>query len=170
MILISIFIFFPPLLSIPLFINVHSCLVIFVSCSLPLSLQHENGEMLSPFLGAMGAMGAMTAGRDRLGDSMSSLSSLSSMSPLPSSPAQALGYRGREGSFESRYQSPLDDFRVSQEALLDHMDPQNRSRCVFGSTLVLSSDTGDSFYRFKTKHHHVTAVYTAHVVPNEPLP
>uniref|UniRef100_A0AAQ6ALI8 1-phosphatidylinositol 4,5-bisphosphate phosphodiesterase gamma n=1 Tax=Amphiprion ocellaris TaxID=80972 RepID=A0AAQ6ALI8_AMPOC len=33
---------------------------------------------------------------------------------------------GREGSFESRYQSPLDDFRVSQEALLDHMDPQNR--------------------------------------------
>uniref|UniRef100_A0A667ZVV2 Phosphoinositide phospholipase C n=1 Tax=Myripristis murdjan TaxID=586833 RepID=A0A667ZVV2_9TELE len=38
-------------------------------------------------------------------------------------------YRGREGSFEARYQSPLDDFRVSQEALLDHMDPQNR-RCV----------------------------------------
>uniref|UniRef100_A0A4W6F7S3 1-phosphatidylinositol 4,5-bisphosphate phosphodiesterase gamma n=1 Tax=Lates calcarifer TaxID=8187 RepID=A0A4W6F7S3_LATCA len=33
---------------------------------------------------------------------------------------------GREGSFESRYQSPLDDFRVSQETLLDHMDPQNR--------------------------------------------
>uniref|UniRef100_A0A673AJ08 1-phosphatidylinositol 4,5-bisphosphate phosphodiesterase gamma n=1 Tax=Sphaeramia orbicularis TaxID=375764 RepID=A0A673AJ08_9TELE len=31
-----------------------------------------------------------------------------------------------QGSFESRYQSPLDDFRVSQEALLDHMDPQNR--------------------------------------------
>uniref|UniRef100_A0A673AKN7 Phosphoinositide phospholipase C n=1 Tax=Sphaeramia orbicularis TaxID=375764 RepID=A0A673AKN7_9TELE len=43
-----------------------------------------------------------------------------------SSPAQAMAYRGREGSFESRYQSPLDDFRVSQEALLDHMDPQNR--------------------------------------------
>ncbi|TSX72111.1 1-phosphatidylinositol 4,5-bisphosphate phosphodiesterase gamma-1 [Bagarius yarrelli] len=63
---------------------------------------------------------------ERLGESVSS------MSPLPSSPAQALGYRGREGSFESRYQSPLDDFRVSQEALLDHMDPQNRSRCVFG--------------------------------------
>uniref|UniRef100_A0A3Q3B6R5 1-phosphatidylinositol 4,5-bisphosphate phosphodiesterase gamma n=1 Tax=Kryptolebias marmoratus TaxID=37003 RepID=A0A3Q3B6R5_KRYMA len=42
------------------------------------------------------------------------------------SPAQALGYRGREGSFESRYQSPIDDFRVTQEALLDHMDPQNR--------------------------------------------
>uniref|UniRef100_A0A3Q1F7U5 1-phosphatidylinositol 4,5-bisphosphate phosphodiesterase gamma n=1 Tax=Acanthochromis polyacanthus TaxID=80966 RepID=A0A3Q1F7U5_9TELE len=40
--------------------------------------------------------------------------------------SQAMAYRGREGSFESRYQSPLDDFRVSQEALLDHMDPQNR--------------------------------------------
>lgn len=49
-----------------------------------------------------------------------SVSSTSSMSPLPSSPGQALGYRGREGSFEARYQSPLDDFRVSQEALLDH--------------------------------------------------
>uniref|UniRef100_A0AAQ5XWW2 1-phosphatidylinositol 4,5-bisphosphate phosphodiesterase gamma n=1 Tax=Amphiprion ocellaris TaxID=80972 RepID=A0AAQ5XWW2_AMPOC len=45
------------------------------------------------------------AGRERFGE----LSSVSS-----------------EGSFESRYQSPLDDFRVSQEALLDHMDPQNR--------------------------------------------
>uniref|UniRef100_A0A8C8EIC4 1-phosphatidylinositol 4,5-bisphosphate phosphodiesterase gamma n=1 Tax=Oncorhynchus tshawytscha TaxID=74940 RepID=A0A8C8EIC4_ONCTS len=32
---------------------------------------------------------------------------------------------GREGSFEARYQTPLDDFRVSQEALLD-LDPQNR--------------------------------------------
>uniref|UniRef100_A0A8C1ZUE3 1-phosphatidylinositol 4,5-bisphosphate phosphodiesterase gamma n=1 Tax=Cyprinus carpio TaxID=7962 RepID=A0A8C1ZUE3_CYPCA len=31
----------------------------------------------------------------------------------------ALGYRGREGSFEARYQSPVEDFRVSQEALLD---------------------------------------------------
>ncbi|KAG7323805.1 hypothetical protein KOW79_013507 [Hemibagrus wyckioides] len=88
--------------------------------------RHENGEM-SPFLGAMGVM---TAGRERLGESVSSLSSMSSMSPLPSSPAQALGYQGREGSFESRYQSPLDDFRVSQEALLDHMDPQNRSRLM----------------------------------------
>uniref|UniRef100_A0A8C9XGT1 Phosphoinositide phospholipase C n=1 Tax=Sander lucioperca TaxID=283035 RepID=A0A8C9XGT1_SANLU len=39
---------------------------------------------------------------------------------------RATAYRGREGSFESRYQSPLEDFRVSQEALLDHMDPQNR--------------------------------------------
>uniref|UniRef100_A0A667ZVU4 1-phosphatidylinositol 4,5-bisphosphate phosphodiesterase gamma n=1 Tax=Myripristis murdjan TaxID=586833 RepID=A0A667ZVU4_9TELE len=43
--------------------------------------------------------------------------------------AKSPAYRGREGSFEARYQSPLDDFRVSQEALLDHMDPQNR-RCV----------------------------------------
>uniref|UniRef100_A0A8C1TJM1 1-phosphatidylinositol 4,5-bisphosphate phosphodiesterase gamma n=1 Tax=Cyprinus carpio TaxID=7962 RepID=A0A8C1TJM1_CYPCA len=32
----------------------------------------------------------------------------------------ALGYRGREGSIEARYQSPLEDFRVPQEALLDH--------------------------------------------------
>uniref|UniRef100_A0A674MAX0 1-phosphatidylinositol 4,5-bisphosphate phosphodiesterase gamma n=1 Tax=Takifugu rubripes TaxID=31033 RepID=A0A674MAX0_TAKRU len=31
-----------------------------------------------------------------------------------------------EGSFDSRYQSPLDDLRVSQEALLEHMDTQNR--------------------------------------------
>uniref|UniRef100_A0A8C1DCE7 1-phosphatidylinositol 4,5-bisphosphate phosphodiesterase gamma n=1 Tax=Cyprinus carpio carpio TaxID=630221 RepID=A0A8C1DCE7_CYPCA len=54
----------------------------------------------------------------RMGDT-SSISSVSSMSPLPSSPAQALGYRGREGSFEARYQSPVEDFRVSQEALLD---------------------------------------------------
>uniref|UniRef100_A0A673AIP4 1-phosphatidylinositol 4,5-bisphosphate phosphodiesterase gamma n=1 Tax=Sphaeramia orbicularis TaxID=375764 RepID=A0A673AIP4_9TELE len=57
---------------------------------------------------------------------LASLLVLSPMSPLPQSPAQAMAYRGREGSFESRYQSPLDDFRVSQEALLDHMDPQNR--------------------------------------------
>uniref|UniRef100_A0A674PLN4 1-phosphatidylinositol 4,5-bisphosphate phosphodiesterase gamma n=1 Tax=Takifugu rubripes TaxID=31033 RepID=A0A674PLN4_TAKRU len=42
------------------------------------------------------------------------------------SPAQAMAYRGREGSFDSRYQSPLDDLRVSQEALLEHMDTQNR--------------------------------------------
>uniref|UniRef100_A0A8D3EFV0 1-phosphatidylinositol 4,5-bisphosphate phosphodiesterase gamma n=1 Tax=Scophthalmus maximus TaxID=52904 RepID=A0A8D3EFV0_SCOMX len=42
------------------------------------------------------------------------------------SPAQAMAFRGREGSFESRYQSPRADFRVSQETLLDHMDSQNR--------------------------------------------
>uniref|UniRef100_A0A673H7K7 Phosphoinositide phospholipase C n=1 Tax=Sinocyclocheilus rhinocerous TaxID=307959 RepID=A0A673H7K7_9TELE len=49
-----------------------------------------------------------------------SVSSASSMSPVPSSPGQALGYRGREGSIEARYQSPLEDFRVSQEGLMDH--------------------------------------------------
>uniref|UniRef100_A0A674D3L1 1-phosphatidylinositol 4,5-bisphosphate phosphodiesterase gamma n=1 Tax=Salmo trutta TaxID=8032 RepID=A0A674D3L1_SALTR len=64
--------------------------------------------------------------RSRVG----STSSASSMSPLPQSPAaqtqaQTQAYRGREGSFEARYQTPLDDFRVSQEALLD-LDPQNR--------------------------------------------
>uniref|UniRef100_A0A8C4EXX8 1-phosphatidylinositol 4,5-bisphosphate phosphodiesterase gamma n=1 Tax=Dicentrarchus labrax TaxID=13489 RepID=A0A8C4EXX8_DICLA len=55
------------------------------------------------------------AGRERSGELTTVSSTSSNMSPL-----------GREGSFESRYQSPLDDFRVSQEALLDHMDPQNR--------------------------------------------
>uniref|UniRef100_A0A8C1ZUH0 1-phosphatidylinositol 4,5-bisphosphate phosphodiesterase gamma n=1 Tax=Cyprinus carpio TaxID=7962 RepID=A0A8C1ZUH0_CYPCA len=65
--------------------------------------RHENGETLSP-LSAAGAV-AMQVGRERMGDT----SSISS----------ALGYRGREGSFEARYQSPVEDFRVSQEALLD---------------------------------------------------
>uniref|UniRef100_A0A3B5LEK9 1-phosphatidylinositol 4,5-bisphosphate phosphodiesterase gamma n=1 Tax=Xiphophorus couchianus TaxID=32473 RepID=A0A3B5LEK9_9TELE len=64
------------------------------------SLLDENGEVLSPF----SAAGSVSA----------------------PSPSQAMSYRGREGSFESRYQSPIDDFRVSQEALLDQMDPQNR--------------------------------------------
>lgn len=82
-------------------------------------LQQENGEMLSPLSAAGAVAVAMQVGRERIGDT-SSVSSVSSMSPLPpSSPGQALGYRGREGSFEARYQSPLDDFRVSQEALLD---------------------------------------------------
>ncbi|XP_041953720.1 LOW QUALITY PROTEIN: 1-phosphatidylinositol 4,5-bisphosphate phosphodiesterase gamma-1 [Alosa sapidissima] len=86
---------------------------------------HENGEM-SPFLGAATMGLASYVGRERMGES-GSVSSASSMSPLPSSPGQALGYRGRENSFESRYQPPLDDFRVSQQdALLDHVDPQNR--------------------------------------------
>uniref|UniRef100_A0A671MHZ8 1-phosphatidylinositol 4,5-bisphosphate phosphodiesterase gamma n=1 Tax=Sinocyclocheilus anshuiensis TaxID=1608454 RepID=A0A671MHZ8_9TELE len=76
--------------------------------------RHENGEMLSP-LSAVGAI-AMQVGRERTGDT----SSVSSTSPMPSSPGQALGYHGREGSFEARYQSPLEDFRVSQETLLDH--------------------------------------------------
>uniref|UniRef100_A0A8C7TBE6 1-phosphatidylinositol 4,5-bisphosphate phosphodiesterase gamma n=1 Tax=Oncorhynchus mykiss TaxID=8022 RepID=A0A8C7TBE6_ONCMY len=55
----------------------------------------ENGEVLSPFL------------------------------PVGAAQTQTQAYRGREGSFEARYQTPLDDFRVSQEALLD-LDPQNR--------------------------------------------
>uniref|UniRef100_A0A4W6F8C7 1-phosphatidylinositol 4,5-bisphosphate phosphodiesterase gamma n=1 Tax=Lates calcarifer TaxID=8187 RepID=A0A4W6F8C7_LATCA len=88
----------------------------------------ENGEVLSPFLaaGATSASASTQAGRERVGDLSSVSSTSSSMSALPQSPAQAMAYRGREGSFESRYQSPLDDFRVSQETLLDHMDPQNR--------------------------------------------
>lgn len=90
--------------------------------------QDENGEVLSPFLavGATPVSASAQAGRERLGELSSVSSTSSNMSPLPQSPAQAMAYRGREGSFESRYQSPLDDFRVSQEALLDHMDPQNR--------------------------------------------
>uniref|UniRef100_A0A4W6F7M9 1-phosphatidylinositol 4,5-bisphosphate phosphodiesterase gamma n=1 Tax=Lates calcarifer TaxID=8187 RepID=A0A4W6F7M9_LATCA len=92
------------------------------------SLIDENGEVLSPFLaaGATSASASTQAGRERVGDLSSVSSTSSSMSALPQSPAQAMAYRGREGSFESRYQSPLDDFRVSQETLLDHMDPQNR--------------------------------------------
>ncbi|XP_044068855.1 1-phosphatidylinositol 4,5-bisphosphate phosphodiesterase gamma-1 isoform X3 [Siniperca chuatsi] len=88
----------------------------------------ENGEVLSPFLavGATSVSASAQAGRERLGNLSSVSSTSSNMSPLPQSPAQAMAYRGREGSFESRYQSPLDDFRVSQEALLDHMDPQNK--------------------------------------------
>lgn len=88
----------------------------------------ENGEVLSPFLtvGASPVSASAQVGRERLGELTSVSLASSSMSPLPQSPAQAMAYRGREGSFESRYQSPLDDFRVSQEALLDHMDPQNR--------------------------------------------
>lgn len=95
-----------------------------------LFFQGENGEVMSPFfaVGPTTVSASTQIGRERFGE-LSSVSSTSSMSPLPSSPAQALAYRGREGSFESRYQSPIDDFRVTQEALLEHMDPQNR-RCV----------------------------------------
>uniref|UniRef100_A0A3P9PZG1 1-phosphatidylinositol 4,5-bisphosphate phosphodiesterase gamma n=1 Tax=Poecilia reticulata TaxID=8081 RepID=A0A3P9PZG1_POERE len=64
----------------------------------------------------------ITRGRDENGEV------LSPFSMAGSSPAQAVSYRGREGSFESRYQSPIDDFRVSQEVLLDQMDPQNRRK------------------------------------------
>ncbi|XP_021171961.2 1-phosphatidylinositol 4,5-bisphosphate phosphodiesterase gamma-1 isoform X2 [Fundulus heteroclitus] len=87
----------------------------------------ENGEVTSPFsaAGTTPVLASAQAGRERFGE-LGSVSSTSSMSPLPQSPAQATSYGGREGSFESRYQSPIDDFRVSQEALLDQMDPQNR--------------------------------------------
>uniref|UniRef100_F6WWF3 1-phosphatidylinositol 4,5-bisphosphate phosphodiesterase gamma n=1 Tax=Macaca mulatta TaxID=9544 RepID=F6WWF3_MACMU len=34
--------------------------------------------------------------------------------------------RAREGSFESRYQQPFEDFRVSQEHLADHFDSRER--------------------------------------------
>lgn len=93
-----------------------------------LVLQDENREVLSPFLAAMATpvSASSQAGRDHLGDLSSVLTTSSSVFPLPQSPAQAMAYRGREGSFESRYQSPLDDLRVSQEALLEHMDSQNR--------------------------------------------
>uniref|UniRef100_A0A671MI45 1-phosphatidylinositol 4,5-bisphosphate phosphodiesterase gamma n=1 Tax=Sinocyclocheilus anshuiensis TaxID=1608454 RepID=A0A671MI45_9TELE len=89
--------------------------------------RHENGEMLSP-LSAVGAI-AMQVGRERTGDT----SSVSSTSPMPSSPGQALGYHGREGSFEARYQSPLEDFRVSQETLLDH--ESRRPSFIFGTQI-----------------------------------
>ncbi|XP_012687600.1 1-phosphatidylinositol 4,5-bisphosphate phosphodiesterase gamma-1 [Clupea harengus] len=86
---------------------------------------HENGET-SPFLTPSSVGLGSYVGRERMGES-GSVSSASSMSPLPSSPGQALGYRARENSFEARYQPPLDEFRVSpQDALLDHVDPQNR--------------------------------------------
>uniref|UniRef100_A0A669DF33 1-phosphatidylinositol 4,5-bisphosphate phosphodiesterase gamma n=1 Tax=Oreochromis niloticus TaxID=8128 RepID=A0A669DF33_ORENI len=63
----------------------------------------------------------ITRGRDENGEVLSPFAAVGASS----SPAQAMAYRGREGSFESRYQSPIDDFRVSQETLLD-MDAQNR--------------------------------------------
>ncbi|XP_043458307.1 1-phosphatidylinositol 4,5-bisphosphate phosphodiesterase gamma-1 isoform X1 [Prionailurus bengalensis] len=34
--------------------------------------------------------------------------------------------RGREGSFEARYQQPFEDFRISQEHLADHFDSRER--------------------------------------------
>uniref|UniRef100_A0A7M4F364 1-phosphatidylinositol 4,5-bisphosphate phosphodiesterase gamma n=1 Tax=Crocodylus porosus TaxID=8502 RepID=A0A7M4F364_CROPO len=61
----------------------------------------ENGE-INPF-------GASVL-RERSGDSSS----------------QLLAQRAREGSFDSRYQQPFDDFRVSQEQLTDHFDSRDR--------------------------------------------
>ncbi|NWH26786.1 PLCG1 phosphodiesterase, partial [Grus americana] len=37
-----------------------------------------------------------------------------------------LASRGREGSFDSRYQQPFEDFRVSQEQLADHFESRER--------------------------------------------
>ncbi|XP_011475498.1 1-phosphatidylinositol 4,5-bisphosphate phosphodiesterase gamma-1 [Oryzias latipes] len=89
--------------------------------------RNENGDIPSSFLvGSTPVTASAHGGRERFGELSSVSSTSSSMSSLPQSPAQAMAYRGREGSFESRYQSPLEDFRVSQEALFDHMDPQNR--------------------------------------------
>lgn len=90
--------------------------------------QNENGEILGPFLAVASTptLASGHVGQERLGDLSLVSSNSTSMSPLPQSPAQAMAYRGREGSFDSRYQSPLDDLRVSQEALLEHMDSQNR--------------------------------------------
>uniref|UniRef100_A0A663N690 Phosphoinositide phospholipase C n=1 Tax=Athene cunicularia TaxID=194338 RepID=A0A663N690_ATHCN len=39
---------------------------------------------------------------------------------------QLLASRGREGSFESRYQQSFEDFRVSQEQLADHFESRER--------------------------------------------
>ncbi|MEQ2161031.1 hypothetical protein GOODEAATRI_005487 [Goodea atripinnis] len=90
--------------------------------------QDENGEVMSPFsaVGTTSVPASTQVGRERFGELGSVSSTSSTMSPLSQSPAQAMSYRGREGSFESRYQSPIDDFRVSQETLLDQMDPQSR--------------------------------------------
>uniref|UniRef100_A0A3P9IE20 1-phosphatidylinositol 4,5-bisphosphate phosphodiesterase gamma n=1 Tax=Oryzias latipes TaxID=8090 RepID=A0A3P9IE20_ORYLA len=91
--------------------------------------RNENGDIPSSFLvGSTPVTASAHGGRERFGELSSVSSTSSSMSSLPQSPAQAMAYRGREGSFESRYQSPLEDFRVSQEALFDHLDPQNRRR------------------------------------------
>ncbi|KAI4823686.1 hypothetical protein KUCAC02_012261 [Chaenocephalus aceratus] len=99
-----------------------------------ISGRDENGEVLSPFIavGAASVTASSPSGRERSGESVSSTSS--NVSPVPQSPAQAQAYR--EGSFESRYQSPVEDFRVSQEALLDHMDPQNRQTRMLRRTRV----------------------------------
>lgn len=40
--------------------------------------------------------------------------------------SQLLASRGREGSFDSRYQQPFEDFRVSQEQLADHFESRER--------------------------------------------
>ncbi|XP_008947631.1 PREDICTED: 1-phosphatidylinositol 4,5-bisphosphate phosphodiesterase gamma-1-like, partial [Merops nubicus] len=63
--------------------------------------KQENGEI---------NLFSASALRDRAGDASS----------------QLLVSRGREGSFESRYQQPFEDFRVSQEQLADHLESRER--------------------------------------------
>lgn len=65
------------------------------------SLKQENGD-LSPFSG--------TSLRERGSDAS----------------GQLFHGRAREGSFESRYQQPFEDFRISQEHLADHFDSRER--------------------------------------------
>lgn len=64
-------------------------------------LKQENGE-LGPFV--------PSAFRDRSAES----------------PNQLTAGRAREGSFETRYQQPFEDFRVSREQLADHFDNRDR--------------------------------------------
>uniref|UniRef100_A0A8B9JSN5 1-phosphatidylinositol 4,5-bisphosphate phosphodiesterase gamma n=1 Tax=Astyanax mexicanus TaxID=7994 RepID=A0A8B9JSN5_ASTMX len=80
---------------------------------------------------------------------------------------RALGYRGREGSFEARYQSPLDDFRVSQETLLEHVvDPQNR-RCVTYSSLLVMNASFSYFNLHSLLTQMCKCTQTACLVPVE---
>lgn len=126
--------------------------------------QDENGEVLSPFaaVGASSVSATAQSVRERFGELSSVSSTSSSMSPLPQSPAQAMAYRGREGSFESRYQSPIDDFRVSQETLLD-MDAQNRRCvCVCGVSLFVVLDAcPECFGRVEDYRHYPVFVFTS---------
>ncbi|MGH0155175.1 UNVERIFIED_CONTAM: hypothetical protein FKN15_053256 [Acipenser sinensis] len=66
--------------------------------------RHENGDA-SPFVVAAQSV------RERTSDPSSSLH---------------LAQCGREGSLETRCQTPLDDFRLSQEHLLEHADSRDR--------------------------------------------
>lgn len=68
-------------------------------CLLP--SKQENGEI---------NLFSASALRERAGDAAS----------------QLLASRGREGSFEVRYQQPFEDFRVSQEQLADHFESRER--------------------------------------------
>uniref|UniRef100_A0A8B9JRG7 Phosphoinositide phospholipase C n=1 Tax=Astyanax mexicanus TaxID=7994 RepID=A0A8B9JRG7_ASTMX len=72
-----------------------------------------------------------------------------------------------EGSFEARYQSPLDDFRVSQETLLEHVvDPQNR-RCVTYSSLLVMNASFSYFNLHSLLTQMCKCTQTACLVPVE---